>query len=52
MKKVYLSTGIAAILLCTALLFVQARTSTESSSNTVKNLSGVTEWLKKQGLVK
>lgn len=39
MKKIYLSTGIAAFLLCTALLFVHAGTTTESPSDTVTNLS-------------
>lgn len=39
MKKIYLTTGITTVLLCTVLLFVHAGTSPEHSSNTVKNLS-------------
>lgn len=33
MKRIYLTTGIATVLLCTVLLFVHAGTATESSSN-------------------
>lgn len=38
MKKIYLTTGIAAVLLCTVLLWVHAGTPAENSSNTVANL--------------
>lgn len=42
MKKIYLTTGTVAVLLCTALLFVHAGVLAESLSNTVTNLPEAT----------